>query len=525
MKVLTASQMREVDRRAIDELGIPGMVLMENASVGVADALGRRFPEASTVAIFCGPGNNGGDGLALARILDARGYGVSTFLVVPASVQDGGEQDDGEDDSGGYGEDDSEGEPVSLPGDAGRQLEILRRCGRRVDVIGPGDDLGPALRCAAASDVVIDALFGTGLSRPLEGHFAALVEALDDASTPLIAVDLPSGLDGSRGSVPGPHLSADLTVTFAAPKIAHVTAPACASVGELAVVDLGIPPELVEEVGGRCYLLTEEVVASLIALGAGSRSPDSHKGSFGHVLVVGGSPGKSGAVVLAARAAVRSGAGLVTAAVPQSLVPIVDAGSVESMTVGLAEDGEGLLDLSADSPLDAALKGKACVALGPGLGTSPELGRRMRRFVAELELPLVLDADGLNAMGSELGELRGRPAPTVLTPHPGEAGRLLGRPTAEIQADRLAAAAELAQRSGSVVILKGFRTVIAEPGGSGAGGELWVNPTGDEALATGGTGDVLTGMVCALIGQGYDAASAAKIGAFMHGRAASWSVP
>ena len=496
MKILTAAQMQAVDRRAIDELGIPGLVLMENASVGVADALGRRFADAVTVAIFCGPGNNGGDGLALARILDARGYGVSTFLV----TRNGSEAEDG---------------LWGLQGDAAAQLGILRRASRPVTHLGPDDALAMAgaLRCAAAADVVVDALFGTGLSRALEGHFAELVLALDRLRRPLIAVDLPSGLDGSRGAVPGPHLRADLTVTFAAPKIAHVTAPACDAVGDLAVVDLGIPPELVEEADGRCYLLTEDEVASLLA-GAASDDSAAHKGTYGHVLLVGGSPGKSGAVVLAARAAVRSGAGLVSAAVPRDLLSIVDGASVESMTVGLAQDADGLLCAECEAQLADHLEGKAVVALGPGLGRGAELETWVRAFIGSLQLPLVLDADGLGAVAPELDLLSRRAAPTVLTPHPGEAGRLLGRSSAAIQEDRLAAAAELARRSGAVVALKGYRTVIAEPDGS-----LWINPTGDASLATGGSGDVLTGIVAALMAQGHDAASATKIGVYVHGLA------
>ena len=223
MRVLTAGQMRGVDLRAIEELGIPGMVLMENASVGVADAIGNRFPEVDGVVIFCGPGNNGGDGLALARILDARGYDVATFLVVGSGMP---------------------------KGDAGRQLAILERAGRTVEKLGPDSDLDSAIRRAEASGLVVDALFGTGLSRPLVGHFAALVKRLDRLGKPIVAVDLPSGLNGSRGEIPGPYFTADLTVTFAAPKIAHVLAPACAAIGELAVVDLGIPRELIEEAEG-----------------------------------------------------------------------------------------------------------------------------------------------------------------------------------------------------------------------------------------------------------------------------------
>ncbi len=483
MRVLTAAQMQSVDRRAIDELGIPGLVLMENASVGVADAVGDRFPEATTVLILCGPGNNGGDGLALARILDARGYGVSTFLVSRTG---------------------------KLSEDAASQLAILERASRHVERVTPETPLEPILRQAEASDLVIDALFGTGLSRPLEGHFAELVKALDRVSTPKLAVDLPSGLDGSRGSIPGPHLRAELTVTFAAPKIAHLLAPACEAVGELAVVDLGIPPELVEEADGNLHLSTEASIRSLRI----EDDPSAHKGDHGHCLLVGGSRGKSGAMVLAARAAVRGGAGLVTAAVPDSLVPLVDGGSWESMTVGLSETPEGELAVGATRDLQRLLEKKSAMGLGPGLGVGEGSRSTVTELVSESTLPLVLDADALNVLAGNWQLLRDRKGPTVLTPHPGEAARWLDVTAGQIQQDRLAWAGEMAARSGSVVVLKGFRTLIAEPAGS-----LWINPTGNSGMATGGSGDVLTGLLTALLGRGYDPLASALLAVYAHGAA------
>ncbi len=483
MRVLTAAQMRDVDRRAIEELGIPGLVLMENAAVGVADAVGDRFPDATSVTIFCGPGNNGGDGLALARILDARGYGVTTYLVIRGS------------------------EPS---GDAGAQLSILERASRYVEKVTPEVAIEPLIRQAESSDLVIDALFGTGLSRALEGHFADLVEALGRISTPKLAVDLPSGLDGSSGMVLGPHLPAELTVTFAAPKIAHVLPPACESVGELAVVDLGIPPELVEEADGDLHLCTEDSIRALWM----DDEPSAHKGDHGHCLLVGGSRGKSGAMVLATRAAVRGGAGLVTAAVPDSLVPIVDAGCRESMTIGLPETATGELGPDSIGALQRAAQGKSAVGLGPGLGVGEGSRSTVDVFVSESPLPLVVDADALNVLAGQWQLLRDRNAPSVLTPHPGEAARWFDISAAEIQQDRMAWATKMAARSQSVVVLKGFRTLIAEPDGG-----LWINPTGNSGMATGGSGDVLTGLLTALLGRGYDPLAAALLGVFVHGAA------
>lgn len=483
MRVLSTEAMQQVDRRAIEELGIPGMVLMENAAVGVADALGERFPEATTVVVLCGPGNNGGDGLALARHLESRGYRYRIYLLVRRSMP---------------------------KGDAGSQLAILEKAGIPVTTVGPDDSLEPVLTTCLAADVVVDALFGTGLSRPLEGHFGELVVALGHRAPPILAVDLPSGLDGGRGEPPGPHLRARLTVTFAAPKVAHVLPPASEAIGELVVTDLGIPPRLVEEAPGDLHLLTAADLAPSFV----PRSPDSHKGTYGHGLLVAGGPGKAGAAILGARAAVRGGAGLVTVAVPEPLLATVDGGSLESMTLSLRADDVGAVAAAAFDGLAAAIEGKTALAIGPGLGLADDTVALIRRLAAETTLPLVLDADALNAHVGHLDALAGRGGPTVLTPHPGEAARLLGQSSAEIQADRLAAARRLAAESGSLVVLKGHRSLIADPEGG-----VWINPTGNPGMASGGSGDVLTGLLLALLAQGWDPLVACQLGVWLHGRA------
>lgn len=490
MRILTAEAMREVDRAAIEELGIPGLVLMENAAIGVVDAIGEVYPGAESAVLFCGPGNNGGDGLAVARHLAVRGYGVEVFLV-----------------SGRSG-------PVELAGDAGTQLAIGRKLELPIREICPGDDLAPALAAAREADLVVDALFGTGLARPLEGIFAALVTALDELPVPRVAVDLPSGLSGSRSDVFGPCLRADLTVTFAAPKRAHVFPPASARVGTLVVTDLGFPPALIEQVteeGGGVHLLTAEELAGLLP----DREAGTHKWDYGHALIVAGAPGKAGAAILACRAAVRVGTGLVTAAVPAPILDVVDLGSVESMTLALPAGPAGQLAEGAAAAALAAAEGKDAVAVGPGLGSDPEgAAPAIRRLVAECPLPLVLDADGVNAFAGRAVELAGRPGPTVLTPHPGEMGRLLGITTAEVQADRIAAVRRAAAETGAVAVLKGHLTLVAAPDG-----EVWVNPTGNPGMASGGTGDVLTGMIAGLLAQGLEALDAARLGVYLHGLA------
>ena len=479
MRVLSSEQMAAVDRRAIEDLGIPGPVLMENAASGAVDVLGERFPRASSIAIFCGPGNNGGDGYAMARLLDARGYTVDVFRAGRRPQ-----------------------------GDALLQLEILERAGREVTPLPDEAAIEDALQRSARADVLVDSLFGTGLSRPLTGLFAKLAEGLDGLGVPILAVDLPSGLSGSRPEIIGPHLRADVTVTFAAPKIAHVLAPTCDEVGELVVVEFGMPAELVDEAPGSWHLLrSEDMAAQLLPA-----TPGAHKGTFGHVLVIGGCRGTSGAVILATRAAVRAGAGLVTAAVPQALLDLVEMGSVESMTVAL--ESSSVLSVSDVDTLAGLAAPKHAVVLGPGLGQHDSTASAVLNLLGRLDRPLVLDADGLNALRGDLAALAGRSPATVLTPHPGEMARLLGVEVADVEADRPAAALELARLSGAIAVLKGRRSLIASPGG-----ELFINPTGNAGMATGGSGDVLAGIIAALLAQGYDGLVAACLGVYVHGLA------
>jgi ADP-dependent NAD(P)H-hydrate dehydratase / NAD(P)H-hydrate epimerase len=494
MRILTAEAMREVDRSAIEGLGIPSLVLMENAALGVVDALGEAsgaIGAAESAAIFCGPGNNGGDGLAIARHLSVRGWEVAVFLAT------GGKE---------------------LSGDAGAQLAICRKMGLAISEITAEEDAWEALAAAGDLDLIVDALFGTGLARPLSGLFELLVEGINDLPRPCVAVDLPSGLNGSRPEPLGPHVWADLTVTFAAPKIAHVLAPAADAVGELVVADLGIPPRLVDEIeeeNGRLELLVEDELAGWLP----PRPRDAHKGTFGHALLVAGSPGKAGAAILAARAAVRSGAGLVTVAVPEPILETVDLGSLESMTLALSST-------AMSQALLQALEGKAVLAVGPGLGQDEPAVRLIRELVMTsggAELPLVLDADGINAFAGHAVDLTRRKAPTVLTPHPGELGRLLGISAGDVQADRLGAVRRAARETGAIVVLKGGRTLIAD-----SEGNVWVNPTGNPGMATGGSGDVLTGLAAGLIAQreayGLEVLDAVLLAVFLHGLAGDLAV-
>ena len=497
MRVLTAVEARTFDRWAIDELGVPALVLMENAALALAEAIGEGFGEARRIAIFCGPGNNGGDGLALARQLLTRGYEVGLFLA-------------------------TFGRPLS--DDCARQLEICRAM--ELTTFELGDNWREQAASAASADLVVDALFGTGLERPLRAPYAALVEWMNDLALPRLAVDIPSGLDAGRAHPIGPAIRADATVTFGAPKLAHLLLPAAEWVGELSVADLGVPFALSPCAKGDLEVLTAEELAHALP----TRAAAAHKGDFGHVLLVAGSRGKAGAAILAARSAVRGGAGLVTVATVESAWTAIASAVPEAMSLPMPEEASGGLPFTALAGLLAAAEERDVLAVGPGLGQSAGTFRLVRSLVlGATGVPVVLDADGLNAFagpaaakggkggrssGGGLGLLTQRRAPTVLTPHPGELARLLGCSTAEVEADRLASVRRAAELSGAIVVLKGGRTLVGLPSG-----EVAINTTGNPGMASGGSGDVLTGLLAARLAQGDDPVYAAQLAVHLHGLA------
>jgi NAD(P)H-hydrate epimerase len=476
--VLDANQMRAADRVTIRVLGLPGMVLMESAAGAVTEVVVDRFPEAQRVLVACGPGNNGGDGLAVARQLRCRGFAVDVALLVGES---------------------------ELKGDAAAQLELAHRFG--VTIHRCGSSVSRLADLTPGASVIVDALFGTGLDRPLEGRWAKAVGMLNGAGVPIVSVDIPSGLQGSSGEVTGATVEAFLTVTFAAPKVAHVLPPACWRCGEVAVAEIGIPPWVVQEQATMGLIEGEDVAAWLPI-----READAHKGNFGHLLVVAGREGRAGAAALAARAAVTLGAGLVTVATAHGAVRPVQAQVPEAMVDPLPAGKDGAVS---GAGLEGSLGKATALAVGPGLGVTAGPRRLLDKVLEEWTGPLVLDADALTMLAGRLEALRRRKGPTVLTPHPGELGRLLGVPTSAVTKDRLQAAQEASRRSGAVVLAKGARTVIV-----GGGGSSMVNPTGTPGLASGGAGDVLTGVIGALLAQGVPAREAAAAGAWLHGRAA-----
>jgi NAD(P)H-hydrate epimerase len=481
LPVLDNETMREADRHTIEDLGVPGIVLMENAATGVVEALREGFPDARRVLILCGPGNNGGDGLAAARHLANGGHDVRVFLI---------------------------GSEDRLSPDAATNYRLAIAFGVDVDLV-TGNDLGLLDEVLAQQppDVVMDALLGTGIDRPLGGRLEDVAERIAASGLPVLAVDVPTGLSGSSAQVPGTVLPADLTVTFAALKRCHVLPPACIQCGEVAVVEIGIPGSALEASCDLRWVENEDV-----ALLLPDRPDDGHKGRFGHLLIVAGAVGRGGAVAMAANSAVVVGSGLVTMAVPEPVVPVVDAACLEAMSFALETDDEGAI--AGPQRLESMLDRATVIAAGPGMGTGEGAASTLEWILDRWNGPLLLDADAINLLANQPERLAGRAVAPVLTPHPGELARLLGMSTADVVADRVRAARDAAERTQSIVVAKGFRTVIAAPDG-----EAWVNPTGDAHLASGGSGDVLTGAISGLLAQHLDPVRAALVGCWLHGRA------
>ena len=472
MKVLTAAEMREVDRRT-SELGIPGIVLMENAGHRVVEFLAERFAplSAQRIVVLCGKGNNGGDGLVIARQLQTRFQPCALHVVLLAA-------------------------PDDLKGDAAANFRMLQACGCGVAQEIPAESRNATL--------VLDALLGTGISGPASGR---MLEAIREINTgfPLakvVAVDIPSGMPSDSGTPAGEFARADYTVTFTAPKLGQVLPPNCDHVGELVTAPIGSPPSLFDHVA--LALLEPAMFRGLLA----PRPPGGHKGTFGHVLVVAGSRGKTGAAAMTGMAALRAGAGLVTVASAKSAIAEIAAHAPELMTEPLAETPHGTIALNAD--LARIAEGKTVIAMGPGLGRDAAVAQLVASVAAAFEQPMVLDADAL------VGQASGLPGRTrILTPHPGEMARLSSQTTAEIQQDRLKAARTFATGHSVTLVLKGQRTLLAFPDG-----RVWINPTGTPALGTGGSGDILTGMIAGFLAQfpeKPDEALAAAV--YLHGLA------
>ena len=485
MLLVEPAVMAELDRLTIEELGVPGLVLMECAAGAVVRALLASFGPAARaggVLVVAGPGNNGGDGVAIARRL--RGLDVDAQVLLIA-------------------------DPARVRGDAKVQLDLARAQGVPIRVIDEAADLGPDV-CADAG-VLVDALLGTGLDRPVTGLMASAIDAMEGAAGPVVAVDIPSGVDGATGQVHGRGVRADLTVTFAAAKRGHFIEPGRAHRGRLVVADIGIPVRRLPQVtAGGLALLGPQTLGSIPS---GSRA--AHKGTFGHLLVVAGSPGKAGAARLCAEAALRAGAGLVTLAIPERL-PVDSLALLlpEVMVERVPGGPGGTFDATSGPALEALLETRDALAIGPGLGTDQGTVALVRALYVAAEVPTVVDADGLNALAAGgVPPLRAGGS-RVLTPHPGEMARLLDTTTGALAGRRVPTARTLATDTGAVVVLKGAGTIVAEPEGG-----AWLNPTGNPGMGTAGSGDVLTGVLGALLARGLGVVPAASAAVFWHGLA------
>lgn len=484
MKIVTAPTMQELDKRTIAEFGTPGLELMENAGRSCADVIcrefGRRGP--GRVLILAGKGNNGGDGHVIARLLRDRGWDVRVVLLAERS---------------------------QIKGDAAANLErlppgMVTSCTEEGRLAGACGDLGRA-------DLIVDALLGTGLTGQVDGLYREAVELMNGSGRPVLAVDIPSGVHGTTGQILGCAVRAQITVTFAMAKLGHVLYPGAELPGRLIVTEIGIPPSLMERAPGYDFLVPMEM-----GLLVRRRDRRGHKGDYGHCLFVAGSTGKTGAAALCANSAVRTGSGLVTLGVPETLHPILELKTTEAMTVPLPDGPAGYLAEGAYPVIAGLMKGRDVLAIGPGIDRQPGTVALVRKLVETVERPLVIDADGLNALATDLRVLkRKRSATVILTPHPGEMARLLQGPVPAEHPERIAMAREFARDYGVYLVLKGARTIIAAPDGSAA-----INGSGNPGMASGGMGDVLTGIIASLVGQGYPAWDACRLGVFLHGFAA-----
>ncbi len=477
MKLFTPEATREIDKDASQKYGIASIILMENAGRGAAAVIEEKFPDSTTpVCIVAGPGNNGGDGFVIARHLNIAHYtNVKVVCVAPRE---------------------------KYRGDALANLEILERSGHKPVFASTPRQVKKEL---AGAQIVVDAIFGTGLNAPVEGFYAQVIQTINSVDASVVSVDIPSGISGRTGEVLGVAVRADITVTFAVPKVGLYVYPGRKYAGEIRICHIGIPSHVIDSYPSSTYAVTAELARSLLK----PREPDAHKGTFGHVLLIGGSRGKCGALMLMGMGAAAAGAGLVTAMLPASEQPAVDAALPEVMTVPVGEDEDGMEYAEFIPLFKANSDGKDAVAVGPGLGVG-ESQREIVLTVISAGLPTVLDADALNVIRDDPAVLK-RNRQCVITPHPGEMSRLCGLAVSEIQKDRIGVARAFAQEYKVITVLKGAGTVVAAPDG-----RVFVNTTGNHGMASGGMGDVLTGVIAGLLAQNYSPLEAAVLGVYLH---------
>jgi len=482
MIVVTAEQMRELDRLTIEQFGVPSLKLMERAGEAIAEAILKRFSNIATrgVLIVAGKGNNGGDGFVVARLLKKKRIPCEVALLARA-------------------------DELSL--DAGHNLRAFIKLKGKVTEIGAGNFHLLSQRLSK-NRLIVDAILGTGMKNEVRGLFAEAITLMNASGLPIVAVDIPSGLDSDTGTLLGVAIQAEMTVALGYAKLGEVIYPGLDYVGDVVVADIGIDPRAEAQVAPPSEVLERREISWLVP----RRASDSHKGSYGHLLIVAGSRGKTGAAVLACRAAMRGGAGLVTLAAPRSLNSIFASSLVEVMTEPLRENSREEIEPLSDDEWRMLLERKNALLFGPGIGVNGSTQNTLRWLLRNLDLPWVIDADGLNNLALELNRLRHAKTAPLLTPHPGEMARLVGKDSAAVSADRVGIARAFAVEHRCHLVLKGARTVIAT-----AEGKVFINPTGNPGMASAGMGDVLAGILTALLGQGLCAEDAMKLGVYLHG--------
>lgn len=485
MKVATPEQMNEIDSITINRIGIPGIVLMENAAVKVVDEVARTLGNVSgrNIAVIAGKGNNGGDAFAAARHLINRGACVKVFV---ASCRN------------------------SIAGDAAVNLHVLENMGVSINELTDASQMNEFANTLNAADLILDGIFGTGFKGEVRGLIKDIIEIVNNSGKTIISIDIPSGVCGTGGKTTGCCVHANKTVTFVLPKTGLVIHPGCDYTGELVVADIGVPSTVVDGMGISLNIIDGYEVCAFIP----QRFKNSNKGDYGKLLIISGSIGMTGSGALAAGAALRTGAGLVYLGVPSRLASIYDILLRESVTIPLKDKEPGCLSVKCIDEILALMKKMDVLAIGPGLSLNDDVVDIVSAVIETADIPLILDADALNAVAKDISILRKLRSEAVITPHPGEMARLCGISIEEVQNNRIDAAREFAGKWRIVTVLKGSRTIIALPDGT-----TYINPTGNSGMATAGSGDVLAGVIAGLAAQGAKLADAAVVGVYLHGLA------
>ena len=488
MEVVNCEQMREIDRKTIEEFGIPGIVLMENAAKEVVKAVIEYLenPRDKKVIIFAGRGNNGGDGLAVARHLHNMGAQVEVILT--------------------HGEE-------GLQGDSLINLNIIKKMGISTRCLD-SESLGNILNKSCKSDIIIDSIFGTGIRGEIEGEVRELIQKINQFSNYTISVDIPSGVNGDTGEICGVCIEADETITFALPKKGLLLYPGADFVGDLKVVDISIPHKVIESQKIKIHMIEEKHIQNMLP----RRKENSHKGDYGKIFIIAGSTGLSGAAALASEAALRSGGGLITAGIPKSLHSIIEIKLTEVMSYPLEDEGMGILSNKCIQDIMQKTEVSDVVAFGPGLSQEQSILEILESLLRNCKIPMVIDADGINALSKNSDLLKYAKAPVILTPHPGEMARLIGKDIKYVESKRIEVAQEFACKWKVYLILKGANTIIAFPTG-----EVWIHKGGNPGMAKGGSGDILTGIIISFIGQKIPIEKALVLGVFVHSMAGKYA--